>query len=132
MQTAKGPLPLLGRLPVTAPRASASTSKRGLSGPERIGLTSAHSLHGHPRHCPIGRDDTSKTQLLNAMNTLQLKGNWNIIKGKLKQQYADLTDDDLKYVEGKETELIGRLQKRTGKTREEIERVIDRECENCR
>lgn len=66
------------------------------------------------------------------MNTLQLKGNWNIIKGKLKQQYADLTDDDLKYVEGKETELIGRLQKRTGKTREEIERVIDRECENCR
>lgn len=66
------------------------------------------------------------------MNTLQLKGNWNIIKGKLKQQYADLTDDDLKFVEGKETELVGRLQKRTGKTREEIERAIDRECENCR
>lgn len=66
------------------------------------------------------------------MNTLQLKGNWNIIKGKLKQQFADLTDDDLKYVEGKETEWMGRIQKRTGKTREEIERIIDRECENCR
>jgi uncharacterized protein YjbJ (UPF0337 family) len=54
------------------------------------------------------------------MDKLQIKGNWNIIKGKLKQQYADLTDDDLKYVEGKEDELLGRLQKKTGDTREEI------------
>jgi uncharacterized protein YjbJ (UPF0337 family) len=64
------------------------------------------------------------------MNTLQLKGNWNILKGKLKQQFANLTDDDLQYVEGKEEELIGRIQKRTGKTREELERVLndDDEC----
>ncbi|GGB82875.1 CsbD family protein [Dyadobacter sediminis] len=53
--------------------------------------------------------------------TQQLKGNWNELKGKLKQQYADLTDDDLAYEEGKEDELLGKLQKRLGKTREEVE-----------
>ena len=58
------------------------------------------------------------------MNMLQLKGNWNIIRGKLKQKYADLTDDDLEYVEGKETELIGRIQKRTGKAREEVTEAL--------
>jgi uncharacterized protein YjbJ (UPF0337 family) len=64
------------------------------------------------------------------MNTLQLKGNWNIIKGKLKQKYANLTDDDLQYFEGKEDELIGRIQKRTGKTKEDVERALD-ECNCC-
>jgi len=54
------------------------------------------------------------------MNKLQLKGNWNTIKGKLKQQYADLTDDDLMYVEGEEDELLGKLQKKTGKAKEEL------------
>ena len=48
------------------------------------------------------------------MNKLQIKGNWNEVKGKLKQQYAKLTDDDLTYVEGKEDELLGRIQKRLG------------------
>ena len=65
------------------------------------------------------------------MNTLQLKGNWNIVKGKLKQKYANLTDNDLQYVEGKENELIGRIQKRTGKTKEEVEGVLDDECNRC-
>jgi uncharacterized protein YjbJ (UPF0337 family) len=60
------------------------------------------------------------------MDKLQIKGNWNIIKGKLKQQYTDLTDDDLKYAEGKEDELLGRIQKKTGKTREEIIATINR------
>ncbi len=64
------------------------------------------------------------------MNTLQLKGNWNIVKGKLKQKYAELTDNDLQYVEGKESELIGRIQKRTGKTKEEIEKSLE-ECDGC-
>lgn len=45
---------------------------------------------------------------------LQMKGSWNSIKGKLKQKYADLTDDDLLYEEGKEDELLGRLQKKLG------------------
>ena len=55
------------------------------------------------------------------MDSLDLKGRWNILKGKVKQQYADLTDDDLLYVEGKEDELYGNLQKKTGKTREEVQ-----------
>ena len=59
------------------------------------------------------------------MNKLQMKGNWNITKGKLKQKWASLTEDDLRYQEGQEDELIGRIQKRTGQTREEVERVID-------
>jgi len=58
------------------------------------------------------------------MNKLQIKGEWNIIKGKIKQQYADLTDDDLVYVEGKEEELVGRVQKRLGKTREDVEKMF--------
>jgi uncharacterized protein YjbJ (UPF0337 family) len=58
------------------------------------------------------------------MNKLQLKGNWNIAKGKLKQRWADLTDEDLTYAEGKEDELIGRIQKRTGETREAIEDAL--------
>ena len=51
---------------------------------------------------------------------LKLKGNWNEIKGKVKQQYADLTDDDLLHEEGKDDELVGRLQKKTGKTKEAV------------
>lgn len=54
------------------------------------------------------------------MDSLDLKGKWNILKGKVKQQYADLTDDDLMYIEGKEDELYGRLQEKTGKTRDEV------------
>lgn len=61
------------------------------------------------------------------MNTLQIKGNWNIVKGKLKQKFARLTDDDLAYVDGKQDELIGRIQRRTGHTKEAVERAL-REC----
>ena len=53
------------------------------------------------------------------------KGNWNVAKGKLKQQYADLTDDDLMFAEGKEEELYGRLQKKLGKSRAEVEKMLD-------
>ena len=59
------------------------------------------------------------------MTTLEMKGNWNAIKGKLKQKYAQLTDDDLKFVEGKEDELFGRLQQRLGKNKEELRREIE-------
>jgi uncharacterized protein YjbJ (UPF0337 family) len=61
------------------------------------------------------------------MNTLQVKGNWNVVKGKLKQKYAQLTDNDLRYEEGREDELIGRIQKRTGDSKEAVEQLID-EC----
>jgi uncharacterized protein YjbJ (UPF0337 family) len=59
------------------------------------------------------------------MNKLQIKGNWNEIKGKLKQKFADLTDDDLTFAEGKEDEMLGRLQQRLGKSEEEIRRAIE-------
>ena len=55
----------------------------------------------------------------------KIKGNWNELKGKLKQQYATLTDNDLMYVEGKEDELHGRLQKRLGKTKDEVDQLIN-------
>ncbi len=55
------------------------------------------------------------------MGNLRIKGNWNELKGKLKQKYAQLSDDDLTYVEGKEDEMVGRLQKKLGKSKEEIE-----------
>lgn len=58
------------------------------------------------------------------MNKLEIKGEWNIIKGKLKEKWADLTDDDLQFAKGKETELVGRIQKRTGETRETVEKAI--------
>ena len=80
-----------------------------------IQSTFTHALRWH---CPCGNQ---------GMNALQMKGNWNVIKGRLKQKFADLTDNDLRYEEGKEDELVGRIQQRTGKTKQEIERVLE-EC----
>jgi len=58
------------------------------------------------------------------MNTSELKGNWNHTKGKLKQKFAILTDSDLLLIEGKQDELLGRLQARLGRTKEEIHKLI--------
>lgn len=55
---------------------------------------------------------------------LQMKGSWNEIKGKLKQKYGQLTDDNLAFAEGKEDELLGRLQKRLGRTKDELRAEI--------
>lgn len=54
------------------------------------------------------------------MDKLEFKGNFNEFKGKLKQAHADLTDDDLEYEEGKDDEFFGRLQKKLGKTKDEV------------
>jgi uncharacterized protein YjbJ (UPF0337 family) len=58
------------------------------------------------------------------MNKLEIKGNWNETKGKLKQIYGNLTDDDLTFAKGKEEELVGRLQKKLGKSKEEVRKLI--------
>jgi len=58
------------------------------------------------------------------MDRLEIKGEWNVIKGHLKQKWAQLTDDDLQYVAGKQDELLGRIQKRTGQSREAVEAAI--------
>jgi uncharacterized protein YjbJ (UPF0337 family) len=59
------------------------------------------------------------------MDKLVIKGNWNIIKGKIKEQYGNLTDNDLAYIEGKSEELIGRLQSKLGKSREKVIEIIN-------
>jgi uncharacterized protein YjbJ (UPF0337 family) len=56
--------------------------------------------------------------------TEKIKGNWNEIKGKLKQEYGNLTDEDLHYVVGQEEELFGRIQRRIGRPKEELENLI--------
>ncbi|WP_226388861.1 CsbD family protein [Penaeicola halotolerans] len=58
------------------------------------------------------------------MNKLTLKGNWNELKGQLKQKYGDLTDNDLIYAEGKEDELLGTLQKKTGQSKDELKKML--------
>jgi uncharacterized protein YjbJ (UPF0337 family) len=60
------------------------------------------------------------------MNSLIIKGNWNELAGKLKQQFANLTDDDLLFKKGKEEELLGRLQSKLGKTKEELRNIISK------
>jgi uncharacterized protein YjbJ (UPF0337 family) len=57
---------------------------------------------------------------------LKVSGNWNEVKGKIKQKYANLTDDDLLYEEGKDDELVGRIQKKTGVAKEEIKSWIEK------
>jgi uncharacterized protein YjbJ (UPF0337 family) len=59
------------------------------------------------------------------MNKLQIKGSWNEMKGKLKQQFGNLTDDDLTFADGKEDELLGRLQKKLGKSKEDLRKMIE-------
>ncbi|MFD1133216.1 CsbD family protein [Psychrobacter sanguinis] len=59
------------------------------------------------------------------MNNQTLKGEWNQLKGSVKQKWADLTDDDLTHIEGSRDKLVGRLQERSGRTKEEVEREVD-------
>ncbi len=63
------------------------------------------------------------------MDKLRFKGNWNELKGRAKQEWGDLTDDDLTYVEGKEDELLGRIQQKTGKTRDEVRNWFNTELD---
>ncbi|MDA3952956.1 MAG: CsbD family protein [Bacteroidales bacterium] len=58
------------------------------------------------------------------MNKTELKGNWNEQKGKLKKKFAFLTENDLMFEEGKEEEMFGKLQKKMGKTKEELHKII--------
>lgn len=55
---------------------------------------------------------------------LELKGHWNETKGKLKEKYGELTDDDLQYAEGQEDQLVGRLQQKLGKTKDEVKSML--------
>jgi len=65
------------------------------------------------------------SEFVSAMTKLQFKGGWNEVRGKLKQRYGQLTDDDLTFAEGKDDELLGRLQKKLGKTKEDLRKEIE-------
>jgi uncharacterized protein YjbJ (UPF0337 family) len=60
------------------------------------------------------------------MNTTELKGKWDVQKAKLKQKFAELTDDDLMYAEGKHDEMLGKLQIKLGKTKEDFKEMLDK------
>ena len=79
---------------------------------------------------PTANETTQKTKTT-TLTTLEIKGDWNIAKGKLKQKWAKLTDDDLQYAEGKTEELVGRIQKRTGETREAVEKALKESSSSC-
>lgn len=76
-----------------------------------------------------GASNKGAPQKLSIMDKLRFKGNWNELKGRAKQEWADLTDDDLLYEEGKEDELLGKIQTRTGKTKDEIRQWFDRQMD---
>ncbi|TLF47075.1 CsbD family protein [Maribacter aurantiacus] len=59
------------------------------------------------------------------MNKEQLEGKWNQVKGEFKQKYGNVTDDDTTFAEGKFDEMLGRLQEKTGKRKEEIRKEIE-------
>jgi uncharacterized protein YjbJ (UPF0337 family) len=60
------------------------------------------------------------------MTTTELKGDWDVQKAKLKQRFADLTDNDLMYLDGKKDEMLGKLQVKLGKTKEELRKILDK------
>jgi uncharacterized protein YjbJ (UPF0337 family) len=70
-------------------------------------------------------DHGSACDVFITMTKLEFKGGWNEVKGKLKQKYAQLTDDDVTFAEGKDDELLGRLQQKLGKSKEDLRREIE-------
>jgi uncharacterized protein YjbJ (UPF0337 family) len=79
----------------------------------------------------LAANENKQKEKVIVMTALEIKGDWNITKGKLKQKWAKLTDDDLQFVEGKQEELVGRIQKRTGETREAVEKAVKDSCSTC-
>lgn len=77
------------------------------------------------KNCQICNQQIVILNLAIMPNSKEIEGNWNELKGKLKQKFADLTDDDLLYEEGKEDEMWGKLQQKLGKTEKEIKSLFD-------
>jgi uncharacterized protein YjbJ (UPF0337 family) len=103
--------------------------------PEKpIGVPSFVSLNGfragiaarmHRFVTPKATDLRSARESHITMTKLQFKGGWNEVKGKLKQKYAQLADDDVTFAEGKDDELLGRLQQKLGKSKEDLRKEIE-------
>ena len=77
------------------------------------------------KHRTEDTEDQAPSETRICVMKLQMKGTWNEVKGKLKQKYGQLTDDDLMFADGKEDELLGRLEKRLGRTRDELRSEIE-------
>ena len=92
--------------------------------------TGRHATCRRKSCCVKSRRGSNTAKRKNRMSLLTAKGNWNIAMGKLKQKFAHLTDDGLQFMEGKENELIGRIQKRTGQAKKRKQHGID-ECGGC-
>jgi uncharacterized protein YjbJ (UPF0337 family) len=90
---------------------------------EAVGIAVGPSVH--PLAPQEATDSGAMLELFVSMNKLQFKGGWNEVKGKLKQKYGQLTDNDLTFAEGKDEELLGRLQTRLGKSKEELRKEIE-------
>jgi uncharacterized protein YjbJ (UPF0337 family) len=71
-----------------------------------------------------GKENTFFTLKFTNMNTTELKGDWEVKKGKLKEMFAELTDNDLLFLEGKKEEMMGKIQVKLGKTKEELSKII--------
>jgi len=114
-----GPLTELARDQVSEIRGRASDSLQSMKG---------SSPRSRPRAGLNFRiNQTRKKKLMNSTETkLNLKGNWNVVKGKLKQSYGQLTDDDLAYSDGKDDELVGRIQKRLGTTVADVRHMLEK------
>ncbi len=83
-------------------------------------------IHGQSRDRPDSWSPFYQTRTIMSATTDKWKGNWNQVKGKLKEKYADLTDNDLLYAEGKEDQLVGRLQERLGQSKEEVHSLLEK------
>ena len=83
--------------------------------------------HARVSFCPCKKQLICvwRAKLFITMTNLQIKGSWNEVKGKLKQKYGQLTDNDLAFAEGKDDELLGRLQQKLGKSKEELRKEIE-------
>ncbi len=66
------------------------------------------------------------------MNTDTIAGNWKQLKGKVREQWGKLTDDDIDVIDGKREQLVGKVQEAYGKTRDEAEREVDQFCSRCK
>ena len=73
---------------------------------------------------PLYREYSLSIFKIKKMNKTEVKGSWNKQKGRLRQKFAILTDNDLMFEEGKKEEMFGRLQIKLGKTNEELQKII--------
>jgi uncharacterized protein YjbJ (UPF0337 family) len=89
-----------------------------------LALCAVQKLDHSPNHFVVALTALKPNKKELIMNTMEAKGDWNIVKGKLKQKWGKLTDNDLSYSEGQDEELFGRLQKATGETREAVEKAL--------